>query len=508
MKDRIANFYTVVDPPARVLPKLDNIRKSPIISIGNKKRVNSKMSDTNSTVSKHSVSQIFSAWATKLQIGAIPTEVQMTLSNALLDYIGLCVSARNLDYVHAMIAACSAPGDCTAIGHANPVDVASAALINGTAAHGEDYDDTFEGTPVHTGAVVISAVLAVAENFNLSGHNSLRGIAVGTELMCRMALVAPTGVHRAGFHPTAVIGAMGAAAGVSVALSSTKQEMTDAIGIAGSFASGVIEYLAEGSWTKRLHAGWAAQSGIRAALLGREKFMGPRTIMEGEHGFFFGFSSSSIPNDYTKITDSLGKVWHTATIAFKPYACGTMTQPFIDCAIKLVRQGISPDDIISITCKVGEGTVHRLWEPLSEKRNPSTAYSAKFSVPFCIAAGIIDKAAGLAQFTDDRVTDLEILELANRVSYKVDHENEYPANYSGHLSATLKNGSVREIEQPHMRGGAREPLLRNELIRKFHANVAFGGWTENTAKRLLEFCEAFRETNDLKELSSFRSETP
>ena len=466
------------------------------------------MPETNSTLSKHSVSQIFSAWATRLQIGAIPTEVQMTLSNALLDYVGLCVAARNLDYVHAMIAACSAPGNCTVIGHANPVDVASAALINGTAAHGEDYDDTFEGTPVHTGAVVIPAVLAVSEKFNLSGQNSLCGIAVGTELMCRMALVAPTGVHRAGFHPTAVIGAMGAAAAVSAALGSTKQEMTDAIGIAGSFASGVIEYLAEGSWTKRLHAGWAAQSGIRAALLGREKFMGPRTIMEGEHGFFFGFSSPSIPNDYTKVTDNLGKVWHAASIAFKPYACGTMTQPFIDCAIKLVRQGVSPDDISSISCKVGEGTVHRLWEPLAEKRNPSTAYSAKFSVPYCIAAGIIDEAAGLAQFTDNRVTDLEILKLANRVSYKIDHENEYPANYSGHLSAKLKNGGVKEIEQPHMRGGSRQPLLRGELIEKFYANVKFGGWPKNTAKRLLGFCEAFKETNELKGLSSFRSEKP
>jgi 2-methylcitrate dehydratase PrpD len=465
------------------------------------------MPETNSTISKHSVSQNFSAWATRLQIDAIPTDVQTTLSNALLDYVGLCVAARNFDYVHAMIAACSAPGDCTVIGHANPVDVASAALINGTGAHGEDYDDTFEGTPVHTGAVVIPAVLAVSEKFNLSGHNSVCGIAVGTELMCRMALVAPTGVHRAGFHPTAVIGAMGAAAGVSAALGSTKQEMTDAIGIAGSFASGVIEYLAEGSWTKRLHAGWAAQSGIRAALLGRERFVGPRTIMEGEHGFFFGFSSSSISKDYTKITDNLGKVWHTANIAFKPYACGTMTQPFIDCAIKLVRQGVSPDDIISITCKVGEGTVHRLWEPLAEKRNPSTAYSAKFSVPFCVAAGIIDEAAGLAQFTDDRVTDLKVLELANRVSYKIDHKNEYPANYSGHVSVKLKNGSVKEIEQPHMRGGAREPLSRDEIIKKFHANIAFGGWPESKARRLLEFCEAFKETNELKELSSLRSKT-
>ena len=265
-----------------------------------------------------SVSQNFSAWATSLTGDLIPEDVQIAIGNALLDYAGLCVSAKNLDYVGAMIRACSAPGNCTVIGHAIPVDVASAALINGTAAHGEDYDDTFEGTPVHTGAVIMPVVLAAAENFKLAGDEALRGIAVGTEHMCRMALVAPTGIHRAGFHPTAVIGAMGAAAGVSAALGSTKQQMTDAIGIAGSFASGIIEYLAEGSWTKRLHAGWAAQSGVRATLLGRESFMEPRTVMEGEHGFFFGFSSATIPNNFSKITEDLGRHWHAANIAFKP----------------------------------------------------------------------------------------------------------------------------------------------------------------------------------------------
>ncbi|NKB20564.1 MAG: MmgE/PrpD family protein [Alphaproteobacteria bacterium] len=461
------------------------------------------MSDANSLLDQ-SVSQEFCAWATALDANAIPTDVQTALNNALLDFTGLCVAARDLDYVQAMITACSAPGDCTAIGQAEPVDIASAALINGTAAHGEDYDDTFEGTPVHTGAVIMPAVLAAAEKFNLAGQDTLRGIAVGTELMCRMALVAPTGVHRAGFHPTAVIGAIGAAAGVSAALGSTKQEMTDSIGIAGSFASGIIEYLAEGSWTKRLHAGWAAQSGIRAALLGREKFMGPRTVMEGEHGFFFGFSSTTIPNDFTKITDDLGQSWHAATIAFKPYACGTMTQPFIDCAIQLAQQGISPDDITDIICDVGEGTVHRLWEPLSEKRNPSTAYSAKFSVPYCVAVGIVDQAAGLAQFTEERVADQAIRELANRVSYEIDLKNEYPTNYSGHLRATLKDGSVREIEQPHMRGGAHEALPHNELIAKFKANIAFGGSSESTADRLQAFCESMTQADNLKELSSFR----
>ena len=125
-----------------------------------------------------------------------------------------------------------------------------------------------------------------------------------------------------------------------------------------------------------------------------------------------------------------------------------MTQPFIDCALQLRARGIMPDQIEKMECKVGEGTVHRLWEPLSEKRNPSTPYSAKFSVPFCMAVALTDGAAGIEQFTETRIADETVLAIAKTVSYRVDPSNEYPANYSGHVRATLMDGTVHEVEQP------------------------------------------------------------
>ena len=451
-----------------------------------------------------SLSQYFCAWAAGLTVDDIPPAVRHAASTALLDFAGLCVAARDLDYVGQTVRAGAEPGACTAIGHAMPMDVGGAALVNGTAAHGEDYDDTFEGTPVHTGAVIFPAVLAASERFGLSGADAFRGIAAGTELMCRMALVAPTAIHRAGFHPTAVIGAMGAAAAVGTALKLTEKQMTDALGIAGSMASGIIEYLAEGSWTKRMHAGWAAQAGIRAALLGREGFLGPRTVLEGQHGWFFAFADHGIKPDFAAITGGLGTKWHAASVAFKPYACGTMTQPFIDCAIRLAKGGLDPAEIEAVTCKVGEGTVHRLWEPLSEKQAPSTAYSAKFSVPYCVAAGLLDRAAGLAQFTDARVADPAIRALAARITYEIDPDNEYPANYSGHVQAVLKDGSVREAEQPYMRGGAHEALDAAELSAKFRANCAFGGWDAARIDALEAFCAGLFEATDLTGLAVFR----
>jgi 2-methylcitrate dehydratase PrpD len=449
-----------------------------------------------------SVTQDFARWA--LALDAVPDAVREKAVASVLDVAGLCVSARALDYVEAVRDSWDAQGPCTAIGHVAGMDAAGAAFVNGTAAHGEDYDDTFEGTPVHTGAVMVPAILAVGERFGLSGADCLRGMAAGTELMCRMALVAPMAVHRAGFHPTAVIGAMGAAAGCAVALRLSEKQLVDALGIAGSFASGIIEYLAEGSWTKRIHAGWAAQNGLRAALLAKHGFLGPRTVMEGQHGFFFAFADHGIAPDFAAITEGLGETWHAATVAFKPYACGTMTQPFIDCAIRLAKDRLDLARVREISCDVGEGTVHRLWEPLSEKRAPSTAYSAKFSVPFCVAVGLVDRAAGLAQFTDERVADADVLSLAAKVNYVIDPNDEYPRNYTGHVRATLDDGTVVEARQPHMRGGAREPIGRDELVAKFRANAAFGGWDDARSNALLGFCDGLFDAPDIGKLADFR----
>jgi 2-methylcitrate dehydratase PrpD len=450
------------------------------------------------------VAEVFATWASRLADADIPGPVRDTAGNALLDHVGLAVSARREEYVQAALRAWAEEGSCTAFGHARGFDLGGAAVVNGTAAHGEDYDDTFEGTPVHTSAVIVPAVLATCERFGLSGGDALRGMAVGAELMCRMALVAPTAQHRAGFHPTAVLGAFGAAAGAAAALRLPQQAMVDALGVAGSMASGIIEYLAEGTWTKRMHPGWAAQAGIRAALLGGNGFKGPRTVMEGTHGFFSAFGFEGIAADFTQIIRDLGRVWQTEKIAFKPYACGTMTQPFIDCAIRIAESGVDLDQIEDVLCRVGEGTVHRLWEPLSEKRRPSTPYSAKFSVPFCVAVGFVDRAAGLGQFTEERIRAPEVLRLAERVRYEIDPKDEYPRNYTGTVIVRLRGGEVREERQPHLRGGARQPLPRSELMSKFLANLRHGGWSEERAKALADWCHGLFTAPSLGGIERFR----
>ena len=217
----------------------------------------------------------------------------VTARRLLLDVSGICLAARREDYVVAALNAVEQSGPCIAIGHVQTLGAEAAAFVNGIAAHGEDFDDTYEGGPVHAGAVIVPALLAAAQRHKLSGADLLRGVATGVEVMCRLCEVAPTRVHKAGFHPTAIFGVMGATAGLGAALRLSPQQMVDALGLAGSMAGGIIEYLADGSWTKRMHPGWAAQSAYRAVRLAQAGFKGPATVFEGTHGLFHGFANTS-----------------------------------------------------------------------------------------------------------------------------------------------------------------------------------------------------------------------
>ena len=426
---------------------------------------------------KTSVAETLAQKIASLTPGVLPQATTRKCEDLLIDVVGLCVTARNEDYVQSALSGCDDDGPCTVIGHRRRLTAAGAAFVNGTAAHGEDFDDTFEGGPVHAGAVIVPAVLAACERHNPDGRMALTGIAVGTEVLCRLSLVVPKAVHKAGFHPTAIFGAMGAAAGVGAALGLNAKQIVDALGIAGSMAGGIIEYLAEGAWTKRLHAGWAAQSGIRAALLARHGFVGPRTVFEGVHGLFHGFAHTT-KGDYDALTADFGTRWVTDTLAFKPYPCGTMAQPYIDCARRLAARGAKAEDVEAILCEVAEGTVHRLWEPLADKQRPRNGYAAKFAVPYLLATGFVHGGVGLGAFTESAIRDARVLALAAKVKFVIDPDNPYPNNYTGHIRATMKDGSVIEERQPYLRGGAQEPLTRQDVTDKFALNAEHGGWSK------------------------------
>lgn len=446
------------------------------------------------------IAEEFSSWSKTLSVKDIPEKTQSTLKFLLKDICGIILSARNENYVKSLVETYKGSGNLVSLGHSERFDLFSSAIIAGTAAHGEDFDDTFEGNPMHVGATMIPAMLSAAQKFNLNGDQILKGLTIGSELICRLALVAPTAMHKQSFHPTAVCGTFGVAAGLSSVLDLTEKQMVSALGIAGSFTSGIIEYLAEGSWTKRVHPGWSANSGINAALIAKSGFYGPRTVFEGEHGFFEAFALKEIERDYSHLTDGLGKRWENQNLAFKPFACGTMAQPFVDCAIKIRKKIKNLNNISSITAKVGEGTVHRLWEPLKEKKNPSTPYSAKFSVPYCVAVGFIRGDAGLNEFNEKSINDKEILNLASKVNYEIDPNNEYPKNYTGTLICKTSENEFTE-HQPCFRGGIKEPLTKDDIDKKYNANLNYSKISEENKKNLNNFIETLFTKPDFSKIN-------
>jgi 2-methylcitrate dehydratase PrpD len=200
-------------------------------------------------------------------------------------------------------------------------------------------------------------------------------------------------------------------------------------------ASGIIEYLAEGTSTKRMHPGWAAQAGLRAVALARAGFDGPRTVWEGTHGFLHGFANT-VDGDWDRLVDGFGERWVAETIAFKPYACGTMIHPYIDCARRLAPRLEGP-------ARPGEGDHLRYRGRASctavgaarREARAAERYAAKFSVPFCVSYALRHGFVGLEAFTDANARPRHPrARLQGRLPRR--SANPYPNEYTGHCASS------------------------------------------------------------------------
>src|SRR5256885_2250867 len=179
-----------------------------------------------------------------------------------------------------------------------------------------------------------------------------------------------------------------------------------------------------------------------------------------------------------------------------------MNQPYIDGALRLAGKGFAAEDVAEVLCETAEGYVHRLWEPLAAKQRPPNGYAAKFSTPYNVAVAFVTGGAGFDAFGNDAVADPRVRDLAGKVRYVVDPANPYPREYTGHVRMKLNDGRVFEDRQPHIRGGAKEPLSSADIERKFRSNAAYGGWTAEATERFLAFAtDPFHAPIDL---SAFR----
>ncbi len=423
-----------------------------------------------------SVARRFARFVTDLALEDVPAPVATRATLLVLDTIGSCLASATMDFGRAVVHAAERLGgapESSLIGGKAKVAAANAVLANGTLAHGLDFDDTREEAIVHTGSVAVTTALAVGEAVGASGRATLAAMIAGVEVMCRVGLAVPGRFHARNFHPTALAGSFAAAAVSGKLYGLTEDQFVRAFGICGSQASGIIEYLADGSWTKRFHPGWAAHAGVVATLLAHSGFTGPESVFEGRHGFYKTFAGGVNGERLHQLLDSLGSVWEVEQLTFKPYPCGSIAHPYMDCALRLrERYGIRPHQIAEIQCRTAEGPVPRLWEPRAAKRQPPNGYAAKFSLPYLVAVILVKGRAGLAEFTDEAVGDETVRQIATKVNYELDPSIDYPTRFVGHVKIRLHDGRVVEERQAHSRGGPDIPMRREELEAKFRGNAA------------------------------------
>jgi 2-methylcitrate dehydratase PrpD len=344
-----------------------------------------------------------------------------------------------------------------------------AILANGTFAHSLDFDDTHATSITHASAVVVPVALALGEAGGLSGRAVITAAVAGYESLARLGMAAPGAFHARGWHATGVCGVFAAALVAGRIQGLGVERLTSALGIAGSFASGVLEYLEDGSWVKRVHAGWAGHGGAVASALARGGFTGPATILDGRFGFyrtFLGVEPDPAP------FASLGQAWETPGIGFKPYPCCHYNHAYLDCALELRRAHALPAEAVeAVECRVPAGEVPIVCEPRAAKLRPRTSYDAQFSLPYSVACALLDGRVGLDSYAAERLVEPERLALAARVTHAVDPDSTFPRGFPGWVRVRLRDGRLLEARAPDGRGSVARPLAPEAIVDKFRDNA-------------------------------------
>jgi 2-methylcitrate dehydratase PrpD len=416
-----------------------------------------------------------SEFATGLEQAGIPPAVLAAARLHILDTIGCGLAAHALGVGGEGLGLAVEQGwrpESTVIGHRGLLPAPSAALANGMLCHRLDYDDTHTGSATHVSVTVVPAAIAAAEAARASGLELLVATVVGSEIAIRIALAAPLAFHHRGFHPTSVCGVFGATAAAARLQRLQPSAFTNAMGITGSMASGLFEYLADGSATKPLHPGWAAQAAIQAVRLAERGSTGPATVLEGRFGLYSAFLGMKETALAQQLED-LGERWETPSTAFKPYPACHFSHASLDSVRELMTsEGIGAADVSEAVATVPADAVDFVLEPSSAKRRPRSDYEAKFSLQFSIAAMLIDGRVGVDTYTPKRIADPQTLALAGRVGYQVLDFPSYPAAFPGGVRITTVDGRRLEAQVPFQRGGQANPMADGDVREKFVANAS------------------------------------
>ena len=453
------------------------------------------------------VTTALAGFAAGLSFDALPSDVAARTRLLVLDLVGCIVRARHdAESTPPLLAAARALGVASGnngvFGDCARYTPAGAAFLNGALGHSLDFDDTHAAGSLHPGAPVIPAALAAGEMAGASGRDVLAAMVAGYEVTCRVALALPAGEHYArGFHPTATCGVFGAAAAAARAFGLSAEDTASALGIALSQASGSLQFLANGAWTKRFQVGWAAMGGLTAATLAREGFRGAAAALDGEHGFLRAYAPAPVPE---RAVQDLGTVFELMATGVKPYPSCRYGHAGIDAALALrAEHGIQPGAVRRVTLGLPDAGMRLIGAPAERKVNPQSVVDGQFSGPFVIAAALATGEVGWDSYRLLHDPAIRALLPLIRCERDAAVEAEFPANMSGRLTVETEGGTFsRMVVVP--KGEPSNFMTEAELRAKFDG-LSGPVMGEHRAARLADAVLAMDELADVSSLTRLAS---
>jgi 2-methylcitrate dehydratase PrpD len=456
--------------------------------------------------------EVLAEFCATLRWSELDADVQRRTRELVLDLLGVALAgARQPSSAPAAQAALSLGGAgrasviaATHLGGAGATNLEGttqrttavwAALANGTAAHAVELDDVTTESSLHPGVAVIPAAIALAQELNASPTSLLEAIVAGYEVTMRVGnALNPASAYARGFHPTGVAGVFGATMAAAHLLQLSIDQRVMALGIAGTMASGSLEYLSDGAWTKRLNPGWAGHAGITAAFLARSGFNGPRSVFEGRLGLLHAYSDDALPSG---LLDGLGEPLQIMRVSIKPYACCRYNHGLIDCMLRL-RSVVAIEEIECIRLGVLSGGALLVAEPIEQKRSPVGVVDAQFSAPYAAAAALVFGSGGMDVYTSSRMADPQVRALLPRVECYRDNSLDavYPRRWPAEASVVLRDGRVLSERVEFATGEPENPVSLESLRAKF-ISLAERADAATLADRLL----ALDQATDLSVLS-------
>jgi 2-methylcitrate dehydratase PrpD len=354
--------------------------------------------------------------------------------------------------------------EATVINYGLVTTVADAAFANANFGHALMADDTDSVSNAHLGAIIISAALAVAEREKLSGKEFIEAVVAGYEVSSRIGAAAPLAESR-GFHPGPVFGPFGVAASIGQMLGFSEDQILDALAIAGSHSSGLMEYSRSGGTVNRLHAGISAFGGIRAVAMVQKGFTGPASILEGERGFVHAYSGEAC---FGEISHGLGRNFRILLNGLKTNCCCGTLGACLDAVSDVTKKyQIHPQDVDKIIMHVSPATFNLT----GNIKEPKDITSAQFSGRFSIALRILKGANTFREYTEANLKDSQIQALAAKTDYVLDEELAKLPNSDNPATVVmvLKDGTVLQETALAGKGTIQNPMTQDEVAQKFES---------------------------------------